>query len=237
MIEFVEINLDEIVPSTEDIILSQGIPKGTVIKEHIKKLLDDSLSLFLSEAKPLSIISEISKSDFEEIFNGEGTNEEEAPLKIIYPQSDHLELFAVTMGSGISEKIAELFNCNDFAIGSMLDSVASLAADKSVMLLEKHITKKLTKKKITNNSSMVLSYSPGYCGWHISAQKKLFLYLHPEQIGISLNESYLMTPLKSVTGVLINGNKNIHNYENSFSFCYNCQVQSCLERNERILSH
>ncbi|MCJ7553288.1 MAG: hypothetical protein MUO34_05325, partial [Ignavibacteriaceae bacterium] len=233
----VDININEIVPSTEDIILSQGIPKGSVIKENIKKLLDDSLSLFLTEAHPFCIIREISENDFGEIFIGEGTNEEEAPLKEIYPQADHLELFAVTMGSGISERITELFNCSDFAIGSMLDSVASLAADKSVALLEKHVTKKLIEKKMTRNSSMVLSYSPGYCGWHISAQKKLFLYLHPEQIGISLNESYLMTPLKSVTGVLINGNKNIHNFENSFSFCYNCKAQSCIERKERILSH
>jgi hypothetical protein len=131
----------------------------------------------------------------------------------------------------------ELFNCNDFAIASMLDAVASLAADKSVTMIENHVTKKLIEKKMTRNSSMVISYSPGYCGWHISAQKKLFLYLHPEQIGISLNESFLMTPLKSVTGVLINGNKNIHNFENNFNFCYNCKAQTCLERNERILSH
>ena len=237
MIEYFEINLDKIVPSIEDIISSQGIPKGSIIKENIKKLLDESLSLFLADAQPSCIIREISKNDFEEIFIGEGMNEEEAPLKEIYPQADHLVLFAMTMGSGISERITELFDCNDFAIGSMLDSVASLAADKSVTLLEKHMAKKLFEKKMTKNSSMVLSYSPGYCGWHISAQEKLFLYLHPEQIGISLNESFLMTPLKSVTGVLINGNKNIHNFKNNFSFCYNCKAQSCLERNERILSH
>ena len=237
MIEFVEIKVDRIIPSIEDIIRSQGIPKGSVIKDNIKNLIDESLSLFISEAHPSCIIREISKNDFDEIFVGEGTNEEEAPLKMIYPQADHLELFAMTMGNGISQRITELFDCNDFAIGSMLDAVASLAADKSVELLETHVTKKLTEKKMIKNSSMVLSYSPGYCGWHISAQKKLFLYLHPEQISISLNESFLMTPLKSVSGVLISGNKNIHNFENSFSFCFNCKAQSCLERKERILSH
>jgi len=237
MIEFVEIKVDEIIPSTEDIIHNQGIPKGSIIKDNIKNLIDESLSHFLSGAHPSCIIREISKNDFDEIFTGEGMNEEEAPLKKIYPQADHLVLFAITMGSGISQRITELFDRNDFAIGSMLDTVASLAADKSVALLERHITKKLIEKKMTKNSSMVLSYSPGYCGWNISAQKKLFLYLHPEQIGISLNESCLMTPLKSVTGVLIDGNKNIHNFENSFSFCYNCKAQTCLERIEKILNH
>ena len=237
MIEFVEIEVDKIIPSIEDILRSQGIPKDSIIKDSIQNLIDESLSLFISEVHPVCIIKEISKNDFDEIFAGEGTNEEEAPLKMIYPQADHLELFAMTMGSGISERITELFSCNDFAIGTMLDAVASLAADKSVELLEKHITKKLIEKKLTKNSSMVLSYSPGYCGWHISAQKKLFLCLHPEQIGISLNESFLMTPIKSVTGVLINGNKNIHNFENSFGFCSSCKAQSCLERRERILNN
>ena len=84
---------------------------------------------------------------------------------------------------------------------------------------------------------MALSYSPGYCGWNIDAQKKLFSFLKPQQIGISLNESCLMTPLKSVTGVLVYGNKSIHQFDNSFSFCFNCKVQSCIERIERILNY
>jgi hypothetical protein len=237
MTESVEIKVDKIIPSIEDILRAQGIPKGSVIKDNIKNLIDESLSLFISDAHPVGIIKEISKNDFDEIFIGEGSNEEEAPLKMIYPQADHLELFAMTMGSWISERITELFDRNDFAIGSMLDAVASLAADKSVELLENYVTKKLSERKMIKNSSMVLSYSPGYCGWNISAQKKLFLYLHPEQIGITLNESCLMTPMKSVSGVLINGNKNIHNFENSFGFCSSCKAQSCLERRERILSN
>jgi hypothetical protein len=237
MFEFVEIEVDKIIPSIEDILRSQGIPRGSIIKDSIKNLIEESLSLFLSETYPSCLIKEISINNFDEIFAAEGTNEEEAPLKTIYPQADNLVLFALTMGSGVSERIMELFNCNDFALGSMLDTVASLAADKSVDFLETYVQKKLTKKKMTKNSGMVLSYSPGYCGWNISAQKKLFLYLHPEQIGITLNESCLMTPLKSISGVLINGNKNIHNFENSFGFCSSCKAQSCLERKERILNH
>ena len=141
------------------------------------------------------------------------------------------------MGVNVSRRITELFGNNDYALASMLDTVASCFTDKSVEFLEKRITKELTEKKSMAKNGMVLNYSPGYCGWHISAQKKLFFQLKPEQIGISLNESYLMTPLKSVTGVLVAGDKNIHYFGNSFSFCYNCKAQSCIERQERILSH
>ena len=46
-------------------------------------------------------------------------------------------------------------------------------------------------------------FSPGYCGWHVSAQPALFS-LFPEQnpCGIELTESCLMLPMKSVSGVI-----------------------------------
>jgi hypothetical protein len=81
----------------------------------------------------------------------------------------------------------------------------------------------------------VLSYSPGYCGWDISAQKKLFAYLQPKNIGIRLNDSYLMTPLKSVSGVLIDGKKEIHIFQNNFDFCESCKTHSCRERIKRVI--
>ena len=56
----------------------------------------------------------------------------------------------------------------------------------------------------------VLRYSPGYCGWHVSGQINLFNTLTPEKIGITLGESCLMNPLKSVSGVLVAGPPNIH---------------------------
>lgn len=237
MIESVIIIIEKIIPLIEDVTLQQGIPKYYVVKDNIKELIDKSLSIFHSEAEPSCITSEITQNDFNRIFEGEGNNEDEAPLKMIYPQADHLDLFALTMGAGISQIVTDLFNKNDFALGSMVDTVASLAADNSVKLLENYITEKYAAIKLKNDSFLTLSYSPGYCGWNIGAQKKLFSFLQPQQIRISLNESCLMTPLKSVTGVLVYGNKNIHQFDNSFSFCSNCKAQNCIERNERILNY
>jgi len=181
------------------------------------------------------MIHEISINEFANIYEGEGNNEGDAPLKSIFPAANNLALFAVTMGSRISEKIESLFKSNDFALASMLDTVASLAADSSTELLEAYFLNKLSNKYPTNNDSIVLSYSPGYCGWNISGQKKLFNYLHPERIGIKLNKTFLMTPLKSVTGVLVHGEKNIHLFESSFNFCDTCKNKTCYDRMSKIL--
>ncbi|HLB01438.1 MAG TPA: hypothetical protein VJO14_08630 [Bacteroidota bacterium] len=234
MTDQVQIPLDGMIPSVEDILHDQGMPRNAVISDKIKFLVDKSLGLFSSDARPLCITREVSRNDFDEIFRGEGHNEKEAPLKTIYPQADRLVLFVLTMGQRVSRRITGFFGKNDFALGSMLDTVASLAVENSIGYLENLLAGELAGKGRAADGSVVLNYSPGYCGWHISAQKKVFLYLHPERIGISLNDSSLMTPLKSATGVLVHGTKAIHSFDNGFSFCRTCKEQTCLERRDRL---
>lgn len=45
-------------------------------------------------------------------------------------------------------------------------------------------------------------YSPGYCGWNITDQRTLFSMLPPAPCGVRLNDSCLMTPIKSVSGII-----------------------------------
>ena len=119
----------------------------------------------------------------------------------------------------------------------MLDAVASSAAEKAVEVCETFFFNDLSKRQNTTHEPFVLSYSPGYCGWHVSGQKKLFRYLKPEKIGISLNDSCLMTPLKSVTGLLVAGKKEIHLFdEGSYSYCSLCKDRTCAERMKKILT-
>ena len=177
--------------------------------------------------------------EFGKVFFGEGNNSAETPIQNIYRKADYLSLFAVTLGKKVSDKIREFFRKNDFALGHLLDCIASLAADNMVRKLENLNTENLgilyqqlprLKHRNHRKDIRTLAYSPGYCGWHISGQKKLFEFLKPEKIGITLNDSFLMIPLKSISGVLISGKREIHQFKNNFSFCSMCKTKSCLER-------
>jgi hypothetical protein len=75
-----------------------------------------------------------------------------------------------------------------------------------------------------------MRFSPGYCGWHVSGQKKLFAALEPEEIGITLTPSCLMKPLKSISGVIIAGDVDIFQFEDAFAFCGECSTHVCRER-------
>lgn len=226
----INFSINEIIPDREVVYKSQGIKQETKVPQKITDLYDYSLSLFKKDVEPKGIIKEISISEFSQIFQGNGENEEDTPVQHISPLADYLALFALTLGENISAAISGLFSRKDFALAYMLDSIASASADKAASIAELYFLLMLNKRKNINESSKTLLYSPGYCGWHISGQKQLFEKLKPESIGISLNNQFLMKPLKSISGVLIAGKKEIHNIDNDFTFCAQCKTFSCIDR-------
>ncbi|TFH01160.1 MAG: hypothetical protein E4H13_05640 [Calditrichales bacterium] len=230
------IQIDDIMPEAESILAGQGIKPGTATSQKIGTLVDNAAGLLTNLAKPTALLAEIDKQIFQSIFPGEGLNDPNAPLADIVLQADALAIFALTLGDAVSRKIEALFSTNDFPLGYMLDSYASAAADNAVEVMEGHFQQMLPEGLSADPDMAVLAYSPGYCGWHISGQKKLFAYLDPGEIGISLNNTFLMSPIKSVTGVIIAGKSDIHIFTNNYPFCQLCKTHSCEERIAKLLS-
>jgi hypothetical protein len=78
-------------------------------------------------------------------------------------------------------------------------------------------------KKITNR------YSPGYCGWDVAEQHKLFRLVPGNFCGIRLTESALMDPIKSISGIIgIGENVKFNKYT-----CNLCDFKNCRYRNSR----
>ena len=222
MRERLKFSVPEITPEAEAVSESPN--------ERVREHLEQALALFAEIARPAGILSEISIPEFEEVFRGEGKNEPEAPLKAIFPRAEHLALYAVTLGEGVSQKISELFESGDYALGYLLDSVASGGADKASARAGRHWEDLLIRQRRASPEMRVLGYSPGYCGWHLSGQGKLFGTLRPEEIGITLSETFLMQPLKSISGVLVAGPSEIHVFDSAFAFCSECRNRTCRTR-------
>lgn len=227
--------VEKVIPSIESVLKAQGVPGISAAEERIFRLAEEALSAYDKLAEPLGVITDISKTDFEDLFYGEGNNESEVPLESIYRSSDHLALFAITLGNRICSEISNRLEANDFAAGSMLDSTASEGADKTAEILELSYRESLSARESHNASIGVMRFSPGYCGWHISGQKKLFEFLRPGEIGIELNDSFLMTPLKSVSGVVVAGKKEIFVFDDLFDFCADCDNHSCRDRIKALM--
>ncbi|HUU45303.1 MAG TPA: vitamin B12 dependent-methionine synthase activation domain-containing protein [Acidobacteriota bacterium] len=229
------IPVGDVVPPVVAVLKAQAIPEGVTPDERISRLAEEAIATYRTLADPVGILMDVSRDEFETVYRGEGRNADETPLDRIRPSADSLALFVVTIGEKMCEEITRLFDVREFAPGSMLDAAASEGAELAAQAVELSYRQHLHERGRLDSDTGTLQFSPGYCGWHISAQRKLFDILHPEEIGITLNPSFLMHPLKSISGVIIAGPKEIFAFDDDFPFCAECRTHSCQDRLSAVL--
>jgi len=234
MREIVAIDAQAVSPEPDAVLAAQGVPTGVELHARVGDVLRQALESLATRMAPAGLFASISQEEFAEIHRGEGQNAAETPLAEIAPRGEHLALFAVTLGPALDDEIRRLFDVQDFALGAMLDAAASAAAERAGGVLRSHFERTLRAGGLADEGSRSLPYSPGYCGWHVSAQRRLFAALRPEEIGIRLRESCLMEPLKSISGVLVAGPAEIHDFDAAYDFCSECSTHACLDRIDSI---
>jgi hypothetical protein len=230
MREVISIGKEQVVPTLAAVLRTQGIPDRSLASERVTQLAEMALIVYRELTAPAGIMMEVDQDEFSAVYQGLGLNEESTPLDLIVPAAEQLALFAVTLGNAVSERIALLFDEQEFALGVLLDGTASAGAEIACNMLRTEYHSHLDQQEKLDSSFGVLPFSPGYCGWHISAQQKLFKTLEPGAIGISLSETFLMEPLKSVSGVFVVAPKAAFDFDDDFPFCTTCQTRTCRDR-------
>jgi len=236
MRDVVSIDPGKVLPDVSAVLESQGIPAGVDPGERTRDLLANAMSLLQEHSRPIGVFADVTGDEFALDYRGMDRNAPESPLKGIFPRATRLALFAVTLGPAVGARIANLFSLKDFALASMLDGAASEATEKAGEAVEAQFRKRLSGDGISPETQL-LRYSPGYCGWHLSGQAALFERLQPQEIGLSLRESFLMEPLKSMTGVIVAGPPRIHVFKPDFPFCESCVTHSCRPRMRAVMVH
>jgi hypothetical protein len=228
MREIVRIDAAEVVPAPELIAGPLGLPAGTPADARTQEAIREACDLLRAEARPVGLAAEIGAADFAAVYRGEGRNAPETPLATIFPRATGLTLFAVTIGEGVGRRIAADFAGREFLRATALDAAASEAVELAADALERRLGSRGSAGRGR------LRYSPGYCGWHLSGQRALFAALRPEAIGVRLRESMLMEPLKSMSGVIVDGAPEIHVFADGYPFCGECRTRDCRERIARV---
>lgn len=142
-----------------------------------------------------------------------------------FKKAELFSIFVVTLGKGYVE-LQDRYR-GDPLLYFLSDLLASeyteLAADSLHMKIAAHAES--LSMKYSNR------YSPGYCEWSTKDQGALFSYLPPNPCGVQLTDSFLMTPVKSISGaVAIGSDVRFHKYD-----CYLCRDDKCLYREKYIL--
>lgn len=228
MPQLVEFTLIESTPNLKTVLRREV--HGRSVPPRLSVLFGHGLEIFERLATPRALVKDVTSEHFSEIFRGDGLNAPQTPLAEIYPRAQRLAVFAATVGDAVSDEIGILFKRGEPALGYALDVIASEATNLLADRLGERLLASLRDRHAASEESRVLPYSPGYCGWHISAQRRLLDVLHAGTIGMALSNSFLMRPIKSVSGVLVAGPAAIHRFRPAYPFCDDCTTHECRPR-------
>ena len=148
--------------------------------------------------------------------------------KIVYGQikkSERIAVFLCTAGPELSIRSRAAMKDGDLLTGYVYDVIGSEVVEAAVDLMQDSLQEAMSAegKKITNR------YSPGYCGWDVVEQHKLFQLMPYNYCGIKLNDSALMTPEKSVSGFIGIG-ENVKQLPYTCDFC---DLKDCIYRKKK----
>lgn len=117
--------------------------------------------------------------------------------------ADRYVLFIATAGQEFEQFQHEVKSSGDILQEFLLDSLGSAIAEAVV----REVCSKVENYVLPLGYGVSHPYSPGYCGWHVTQQKFLFSLLPEQPCGVRLSESSLMSPIKSVSGVIAVGER------------------------------
>jgi hypothetical protein len=145
--------------------------------------------------------------------------------KILFRQlrgSSSVAVFLCTAGSKIGIKTRAAMSEGDPVKGYLYDMLGTLVVDAAADKMQEALGKTISERglKITNR------YNPGYCGWGVAEQHKLFRLMGDNYCGIKITESALMQPIKSLSGFIGIGEKVRFNEYT----CSLCDLKNCAYR-------
>ncbi|MBR5730137.1 MAG: methionine synthase [Prevotella sp.] len=134
-------------------------------------------------------------------------------------------LFICTAGQEYEDYMRLLKDEGDMVRVFIADALGSVIAEKTADRMEEVLQESIDKLGWRHTNR----FSPGYCGWQVSQQQLLFPMFRGETCGVSLTESSLMVPIKSVSGIIGLG-QTVKRLDYT---CGLCDFKQCYKRKQR----
>jgi hypothetical protein len=201
MIKEFQYNFEELSVSSEEIEELMGFEKG-----EIPEPFPELISTGLAQAPNFTRIKGGYKIFESAVIDSENwTIQIEdrifSPTKVVTTQLKNASaaaLFICTAGTKISAHSKQLAAEGDTLLSYVFDVIGSITVDKAMDKIEEELKQEMTAAGLHISDR----FSPGYCEWSVADQQKLFALLPPRFCGITLTESSLMNPIKSVSGII-----------------------------------
>ena len=157
------------------------------VAQQVRQALDRLLPL----CSPHSVWCVLDKTAFADL----GLELPGQDIHQLLKDCDRAVLFALTLGAG-PEQLIRREGLRSPTAALILDACASAACEQACDDLQRQLEEQLCSPGIFSTDR----FSPGYGDLPLEFQKEIFKVLDcPKRIGLTLNESMLMSPTKSVT--------------------------------------
>ena len=213
-VEWRVFQIPEIIPRLSSVLRLMGVPEHAREREgeKLKEIHEEAVELFISLARPRGAFRLCNPGkEKEELF----FDSFESPILERFLEADFAAVFLVTLGAGPEEKAAELMSQGEYLLASILDSMASEGAENMARKMQKDVEQRF---KIP----ACVRFSPGYGSWSLDCQRFLLPSLQAREHGVSLTESLMMVPRKSISGVILPKQE-----KKVDSLCKLCQLSTC----------
>jgi hypothetical protein len=137
--------------------------------------------------------------------------------------AERVAAFLATAGPEVTHWADETLRSRDTLGGLIFNALGSQLAEAVVERLLEDL-----RGRAAPGEALTFRYSPGYCGISLSQQRTLFRLVEADRIGVELLPTLIMKPLKSVSGLVGIGPKDVvAAYGNP---CDRCPLLDCRMR-------
>lgn len=150
----------------------------------------------------------------------------ELPGSKIFAHLDRMAFCICTVGPALEAEVTRRSAAGDLLKAVVLDAIGSVAAESTASYVDDRIAAEAAREGLKTSCRA----SPGYGDWDVREQGAIFKLLPAARIGVSLSETFMMTPRKSVSfAVHVAAEPERLRSENS---CENCGKSECRYRLE-----
>ena len=223
-----DIEKSKIRVNPDDILKLLGAQEGAV-DSHSKGLVDQYIDIGRQIMSPAAgyVLVEAQETELSEELDLAGISFQTGKIiNRMLKFSESYALFIVTIGPEPEQLARNLLEKGEYLEGYITDLLASAMVDSLADLVHDEI------RKVAQVKGMMVTnrYSPGYCSWDVSEQQKLFSLFPKDSCTISLSESSLMNPVKSISGIIGLGPQVKYNDYT----CEICPMKTCAFRKSMI---
>jgi hypothetical protein len=194
--------------SKKDVLRLLGYKSGkTKMSQGVEKLINEAYSLSEGLLKPKAIVEWVAREKLKEID--------------IFNDAEGAIIAICTIGNELESNVNAFMSGSKLALGSILDAIGSEAVEGAVNYINKYL------KSVAQERGYGISkrFSPGYGKWTLDAQRWIFSMIDAKSIGVTLTDTCMMIPRKSVSFAVKIYKKS--GEEDAREFCEDCSMTEC----------